>query len=475
MEQGGSSSAATAASVLALSSPPPSKRATPRKSRRSNDNSSSSSSEDEDDDDDDDDDEDDENDTGSSTSRRAARKNDETTDDEAGLMAARRLAANTSTISRRRHSHHQLHTNDLPESSSAATSPTRSDHDGGDSAPASPSTTTGGQHQQQLVSFESASVAAPEAQAATASTDNGADDDDDLDCPVCFNLVWPPKQLQCSHVVCEPCLSRIVHHQLTQAVLQNSRNMQHGMPIQELPYSVRCPLCRQTTPLPHEGDMPLVAHLPLNELLSRKLLAHESIVPANLLARLRVMTTPLTPNQRLRFLCYASAPSPIEDVGLETGALPNLSLATLLAAIEKYRTDDGILHEALRILQDVTHHPPEIKELALLSPIATSTNGSALVAPSPTSAGELLVSRFQLHEPIIAILRARGMEKYELARLAVRALWDLSASNSNRIVLVSNPNATHLLVAKVMQTHTNDSDIQEAGCGFLRHLVSNNN
>ena len=47
---------------------------------------------------------------------------------------------------------------------------------------------------------------------------------EELDCPLCFNLLYEPTALSCGHVLCKPCLARTLDHALT-----------------KLP---SCPLCR---------------------------------------------------------------------------------------------------------------------------------------------------------------------------------------------------------------------------------------
>ncbi|XP_072173899.1 uncharacterized protein [Diadema setosum] len=68
-----------------------------------------------------------------------------------------------------------------------------------------------------------------------------------LECPICLTLFNQPKSLTCSHTFCKHCLER---------VLETQRNQQ----------AVKCPVCREGTPLPSGNVGKLQTNVPLSSL-----------------------------------------------------------------------------------------------------------------------------------------------------------------------------------------------------------------
>ena len=74
-----------------------------------------------------------------------------------------------------------------------------------------------------------------------------------LNCPICLDTYTDPKQLQCNHVYCQQCLVPLVRDQQGKLGL-------------------KCPACRQVTPIPDRGVAGLLPAFHINRLLE----IHES-------------------------------------------------------------------------------------------------------------------------------------------------------------------------------------------------------
>ncbi|XP_071496587.1 E3 ubiquitin-protein ligase TRIM56-like [Diadema antillarum] len=70
---------------------------------------------------------------------------------------------------------------------------------------------------------------------------------ENLECPVCRTLFNQPKSLTCSHIFCKDCLQRILQ-------TQPSRQ------------TIKCPVCRQETPVPSGDVSKLQTNVPVNSL-----------------------------------------------------------------------------------------------------------------------------------------------------------------------------------------------------------------